>query len=415
MAVLGVLDVVADDANRVRDLLAQVEEELLAHELCHKVLGCGVRVHVVREPLGPFGQVSRDKLHECVDVEALARRDDQLVIEVGKLARSAKLGGDLLGRRLVRLGDHQELEVCLGAVDVARNPGVTRANRLGRVDEKGNHVSIGELGQGSLVELLAKAVLGLVETRRVDDNELRVGRVHHGTQTLARGLRHGARDGNLLAHAGVDQRRLAHVGPADKCHEAAPEGRVAVVVVFHVLLLNETKGVSLCLILEKDCVCKDDDAHQSDEYREHPHCRRRNVLCPARKRVELGRHQVDHSLDGGVEKLRRDDHPTAHEHDRPAQGVKAHHKASNDGANAATNHHLDVSLGAHRRPKALDGKEEALAKRRVVVVRPGNHSSTPSRCLVSVTGRVAPSCGSRASRASSRASMTSASSSSRWS
>ena len=247
MPVLGVLDVIADDANRVRHLLAKVEEELLAHELRHKVLGCGVRVHVIGEPLGAFGQVSRDKLHECVDVEALARGDDQLVVEMGKLARSAKLGGDLLGRRLVRLGDHQELEVCLGAVDVARHPGIARANGLGRVDEKGNHVSIGELGQRSLVELLAEAVLGLVEARRVDDNELRVGRVHHGAKALARGLRHGARDGHLLPHARVDQRRLANVGPADQCHEAAPEGRAAVVVAFHVPLLNETKGLSLCL------------------------------------------------------------------------------------------------------------------------------------------------------------------------
>ena len=152
---------------------------------------------------------------------------------MSKLLGRGKLRGHLLGRCLVRLGYHEELEIGLGAVDMASHPGVAGTDGLGRVDEKCDHIRVRELGKGRLVELLAKAVLWLVEARRVDDHELRVGGVHNRTQTLAGGLRHGTRDGDLLAHTGVDQRRLAHVWPSHEGHEATSEGCV-VIVVFHV-------------------------------------------------------------------------------------------------------------------------------------------------------------------------------------
>ena len=106
---------------------------------------------------------------------------------------------------------------------MACDPGVTPADGLGGVDEEGDAVDVGELAQGGAVELLAKGVLGLVEARGVDDDELRVGGVDDGAHAAARRLRDGARDGDLLTHTGVEQRGLAHRWASHECHEATPE------------------------------------------------------------------------------------------------------------------------------------------------------------------------------------------------
>ena len=169
-----------------------------------------------------------DQLEEGVDVEALLGRDHELVVEGGKPAGGLELLGDLLGTGDVCLGDHQELEVSVGLGHVARHPGVARANRLGGVNEEGHHVGVGELGQRGLVELTSQGVLGLVEARRVDDDELARLGVDDGAHATARGLGDGARDGDLLAHAGVHEGGLARIGTSDEGDKSAPEGGVGV-------------------------------------------------------------------------------------------------------------------------------------------------------------------------------------------
>ena len=98
MAVVGDLDLVlAHDADGVRQLLAQVEEELLADELRHELLVGGVGVHALGEPPGALGQVGGHEVDEAVDVEALGGRGDDDIVEVAQLARGLELGLHLLG------------------------------------------------------------------------------------------------------------------------------------------------------------------------------------------------------------------------------------------------------------------------------------------------------------------------------
>ena len=89
-------------------------------------------------------------------------------------------------------------------VDVGAHPLVTGTHGLGGVHEHGHDIDVGELSEGGAVELLAQGVLGLVKARRVHDDDLARRRVHDGAQALARGLGHGARDGDALAARGVE-------------------------------------------------------------------------------------------------------------------------------------------------------------------------------------------------------------------
>ena len=138
-------------------------------------------------------------------------------------ARGLHLGAHLVGLGKVGLREHEDLG-SPRVVDVRAHPLVARAHGLGDVNKHRNHVDVRELGERGTVELLAEGVLGLVETRRVDDDDLAAGRVHHGPHALARGLRHGRGDGEALAAAGVEQRGLTGVGPADEGDESTAEG-----------------------------------------------------------------------------------------------------------------------------------------------------------------------------------------------
>ena len=58
-------------------------------------------------------------------------------------------------------------------------------------------------------------VLGLVDAGRVDERDLGAGPARHAEDALAGRLRLVRDDRDLLADEGVDERRLAGVGPAD--------------------------------------------------------------------------------------------------------------------------------------------------------------------------------------------------------
>ena len=233
VAILLPHDVVADDGYGVGNLVTAVEQDLLAHELRHEVLLGGVGVHVVGEPLGALGELLAHEGEEGVDVEALRGARDDDVVEVGKLARGLELGLHLVWLGDVGLREHEDLGR-MRLVDVGAHPLVTGAHGLGGVHEHGHDVDVGELSEGGAVELLAQGVLGLVKARRVHDDDLARRRVHDGAQALARGLGHGARDGDALAARGVEQRRLAGVGTAHEGHETTLERGVS-----HICLLEE--------------------------------------------------------------------------------------------------------------------------------------------------------------------------------
>ena len=106
----------------------------------------------------------------------------------------------------IRLREDEQLVVCVRPVNVTGHPLVPSPDGLGGVNQERDHISVSKLSEGRLVELGAQGVLWLVEARGVNDDELRVVGVDDGAHATPRGLRYGARDGNLLTHAGVEQR-----------------------------------------------------------------------------------------------------------------------------------------------------------------------------------------------------------------
>ena len=147
-----------------------------------------------------------DEAHEAVYVEALLGGGHDDVVEVAQRLSGLQLGVHLLGVRDIRLGDDEQLVVGVGLGHVLGDPLVARADRLGGVDEKRDDVGIGKLAQGGAVELAPEGVLRFVQARRVDDDQLRGRRVDDGAHATARGLGNGTRDGDLLAHAGIEER-----------------------------------------------------------------------------------------------------------------------------------------------------------------------------------------------------------------
>lgn len=129
---------------------------------------------------------------------------------------------NLGGIGLVGLRKHQDL-FGTGALDTLGNPGVSPADGFGGVDQKRDDVYVIELKQGALVELGSQAVLGLVDTRSVNEDQLVTGAVDHGAHTAAGRLGHRRGDGDLLAVTGIEQRGLAGVGATDQGHKAAAE------------------------------------------------------------------------------------------------------------------------------------------------------------------------------------------------
>ena len=89
------------------------------------------------------------------------------------------------------------------------------------VDQPENNVGVADRIGGDVHHVFAQLVGGLVHARCVEKDDLiRIGR-QHAHELVARGLGLGAGDGNLLPKQAVEQRRLAHIGPADDGHKAA--------------------------------------------------------------------------------------------------------------------------------------------------------------------------------------------------
>ena len=104
---------------------------------------------------------------------------------------------------------------------------------------------------------------------------------------------------------------------------------------------------------------------------------------------------------------------TAQKHDGPGKRIEAYDEAADDDKSACRKHDLDVALGPEREAESLHGEEEAPAEGRMVSLLSGDHAS--SRCLVSITWPRFSSVATFWRSSSSRASMTSASSSAIWS
>ncbi len=227
----------------MRNLLARAQQDLLAHELGHQDLVGLVGAHALGEPTRALRQIAGHHVHKGLDVEALGGRHHDLVVKINERAGGLELLEHLFRTGKVGLGEHEDFrrlgrrhalghpsvaaadggarvdherdhvhvgelaqgalvelgaQAVLGLVDHALgHPSVAAADGGARVDHERDHVHVGELAQGALVELGAQAVLGLVDTGGVHDHELAVLAVDHGAQAAAGGLGHRRGDGHL--------------------------------------------------------------------------------------------------------------------------------------------------------------------------------------------------------------------------
>ena len=78
----------------------------------------------------------------------------------------------------------------------------------------------------------------LVQPRRVHDDHLEAGAREDGAEPVPRGLHRVGGDGDLLAHDGVQKRRLARVRAADERDEARPEAFFPERAAFFLVLLH---------------------------------------------------------------------------------------------------------------------------------------------------------------------------------
>ena len=390
---LGLLERIADHANGVRDLITGAAQDLLAHKLGNERLVGSVGTHVLGEPTRTLRQKARNGLDKCIDVEVLDRRRHDLVVIFHEFVGCLKLLHDLCGVGLIGLGEHQDL-LATSASDALGNPGVSPADRFGGINQKRDNIDIVQLEQRALVELGSQAVLGLMNTRGIDKDQLVAGAVDDGAHAAAGRLGHRRGDGDLFAIAGIKQRRLASVGTTDQGHKAAAEtglnvtkAREVVVLVaqgVEFLVAHTLKRVELLDILEllgihrvqglvvqnligrlhivghgnpflnkAERVGKYQQAHNHGGDGKNVYGGGGDVLRTLGQRMELLGRQVDDGLHGGIAKLAVDHQAATDDNRGPLGNVEPHDAACNDGAHARHEHDLNVALG-------LDGGDEAL-------------------------------------------------------
>ena len=102
----------------------------------------------------------------------------------------------------------------------AQHLGVVQPEAAGLDDEQ-HQVHVGQHAvHGAVQRAVQRGVVLGLEAGRVDEHELRLVHRAHAGDAVARRLRLVGRDADLLAHEGVQQRGLAHVGAADDGDEA---------------------------------------------------------------------------------------------------------------------------------------------------------------------------------------------------
>ena len=393
---LGLLERIADNANGVRNLITGATQDLLAHKLGNERLVGSVGTHVLGEPTRALGQKVRNGLDKGIDVEVLNRRRHDLIVIFHELVGCLKLLHDLCGVGLIGLGEHQDL-LGTGVFDAFGNPGVSPADRLGGINQKRDDIDIVQLEQRALVELGPQTVLGLVDTRGIDKDQLVAGTVDDGTHAAAGRLGHRRGDGDLFAIAGVEQRGLAGVGAADQRHEAAAEtglnvakAREAVALVaqgVEFLVAHALKRIELLDILigivrfgihriqglvvqsfidrlhivghenpflnKVERVGKYQQANNRGGDGKYVHGGGGDILRTLCQRMKFLGRQVDDRLHSGIAQLAVNHQATADDNYGPLGNVEADNAAGNDGTNARREHNLNVALG-------LDGGDEAL-------------------------------------------------------
>ena len=203
----------------MRDLLVQIAQQLLAHDLAHDLTVGLVGGHAVWEELRTLNRV-------------LFKLADQLVKPV---VRARGDGNDRVKgvRCAVRGDDREQILLLLDGIDLvdAQNRRTVAlpdlldqlrfdgADMRHRLDQQHHRVHVGDRLARDLDHIVAQAVARPVEARRVEQHKLRIAAVDDAADAVSRRLRFVGNDRDLLADKRVGKARFADVRtPADRDH-----------------------------------------------------------------------------------------------------------------------------------------------------------------------------------------------------
>ncbi len=201
--------------DRVRELLARHREQLLPHQLGDPHRFGRIAHRVVGIQLRPFGKAPHDRRHQRVDALAGTGGHGKVVVQV-QLARGSQTFQGLGRRRHVQLVGHADR---MGR-EALGHEAIPFPHLPGRVEDQHRHVHARQRGGGGVVEPLPQQRAGLVDPGRVHEHDLGGREVEDAPHRMAGGLHLVRHDRHLLTEDGVQQRRLAHVGPSHQRGEA---------------------------------------------------------------------------------------------------------------------------------------------------------------------------------------------------
>ena len=245
------------------------------------------------------------------------------------------------------------------------------------------------------VQLLAQGVVRLVQARRVHDDHLEAGAREHGAEPVPRGLHRVGGDGDLLAHDGVQKRRLARVRAADERDEARPEaffaGNVPPSSWFCCMSLIPSGGISPPPRAQR-CGQEHRGRHGQSRERAHEHGSRRAVLRPPRQfaniRATPGRPPIPRPCSGIPPRTRAAMHRITAAHDAPSRPTRRAERHGHDGHGRSVSSCCAAcgtrtrarSPRTRRRARARTARPHACRRRcgRIRRLQQGSASCSPS-------------------------------------
>ncbi len=204
----------------MRELVVGDGQELLADQLRHEE-----RLGLIGDDIvGVVARTLRETRLDLPDehVESLAgqRRDRNVGVEPAELGCAREPAGDVGLRRGVDLVHHEHRRRT-GVRDPRRDEPVARTDGVRRVDHETDDIDLAKRRERTLVGPLAEQRPRLVDTGRVEEDDLTVVGGAHTAHLGARRLRPVGDDRHLRADEAVDERGLADVRPPYHRHEAA--------------------------------------------------------------------------------------------------------------------------------------------------------------------------------------------------
>ena len=196
------------------DLLIQTQQQLFPQQLAHDLPFRLVGGLSVREQLRTFLGVFLQFMHQIVQTAALmGRNGNDGVKSVPHLVVSRNHRQQLRRLHSVDLVDAQDAgDLFLpDAVDQR----LLRSSHMGDgLHQQQRAVHIAEAGGHDLYHVIPQSGLGLVQSRRIQQNVLGVLPIHNAVDPVPGCLGLVGNDGDLFAHQRVGQAGLAHVGPS---------------------------------------------------------------------------------------------------------------------------------------------------------------------------------------------------------